>query len=228
MDKFGAVENKTLTITADRAALEVEATFVKEQPIDISVTVKGKKVGTTAALAENTQVTLSGIETPFAVNAEGKITGEGIVKGRYTVTVDGYLPKEITLDENLTEIVLEYDLFENLTLSWGWGDKTDLSKQNDGKLIYGSGVTRWLSTKSSYDSVAVSVTLLDGGHRQGVFIRFKGDTCIAFKVTDPIFCMKPGPIMRLRSRRNRTQLRLYAKRTGCSYSSTASIATPKQ
>lgn len=176
VDKFGAVENKTLTITADRAALEVEATFVKEQPIDISVTVKGKKVGTTAALAKNTQVKFSGIETPFTVNAEGKITGEGIIQGRYTVTVDGYLPKEITLDENLTEIVLEYDLFENLTLSWGWGDKTDLSKQNDGKLIYGSGVTRWLSTKSSYDSVAVSVTLLDGGHRQGVFIRFKGDT----------------------------------------------------
>ena len=41
----------------------------------------------------------------------GIITGN-VVKGRYTVSVDCYISKEIIIDENLTEIVFEYDAFE--------------------------------------------------------------------------------------------------------------------
>lgn len=158
-DKYAAVEGNALTITVDRAVIEVEATFVKEQPIDISVTVKGKKLGTTAALAENTQVTLSGIETPFAVNAEGKITGEGIVKGRYTVTVEGYLPTEITLDENLEEITLEYDTFKQ-TLGWG---KFNFTEQNADTPKFGiTNDCAVILTKDTYGSGVMASIYLKG------------------------------------------------------------------
>lgn len=157
-DKYAAVEGNALTITADRSAIEVEATFVKEQPIDIEVTVKGKKLGTTAALAENTQVKLSGIETPFTVNAEGKITGN-VIKGRYTVTADGYLSKEITLDENSTEIVLEYDTFKKLL---GWGD-FNFTEQNADTPKFGiTNDCAVILTKDTYGSGVKSSIYLKG------------------------------------------------------------------
>ncbi len=173
-DKYNDVSENKLTVTVDRVRMEVEATFVKEEPISIDVAVKGRKLGTTTALAQNTEVKFSGIETPFTVNAQYKITGS-VIKGRYTVSADGYISKEITVDENLTEIVLEYDLLENLTTAWGWGDQADFTKQNDGEIVQTNGATQWVSSKDSYQSVAITANVISGGQRQGVFIRFKGD-----------------------------------------------------
>lgn len=176
VDMYNSVVGGKLTVTADRATVAVNAKFVQEQPVALNIPVKGKKAGTTAVLAQGTEVTLSGIDTPFTVDANGNISGS-VVKGRYTVSVASYISKEIVVSEELTEIVLEYDLLENLTKSWGWGDESDLSKQNDGILQHkaGSGVTQWVSTKDTFDDVAISVKLLSGGGRQGVFIRFKGE-----------------------------------------------------
>lgn len=175
-DKLNAVANGKLTITADRPALAVEATFVAEEPIPLDLTVKGKKLGTTAALAAGTTVAFKGTDYSFTVGADGKIESDSVIKGRYIVVVDGYFEQEIVFDETLTEITLEYDLMENLTLAWNWGDNANLGEQNDGKLTQVSGATQWVSSKDSYDSVAITATLVSGGGRQGVFIRFKGDS----------------------------------------------------
>lgn len=174
-DMFKSLQEGKITILADRENVEVKAKFVEKVEAPLNLTVKGKKLGVTANLAKDTEVTLSGIDTPFAVNADGKITADSITFGRYTISVAGYFSQDITIDEELTEIVLEYDLLENLTKSWGWGDEADLSKQNDGIIRQKSGPTQFVSSKDSYDTVAISATLLNGGQRQGVFIRFKGE-----------------------------------------------------
>ncbi len=175
IDLANNVVNNSLTLTANRSEMNIEATFVKEAPMEISIAVKGKKIGTTSNLAEGTVVTFKNTEYSFIVNAEGKITGESVVKGKYTVVVEGYFEKDIVLDENLNEILLEYDLMENLTVAWGWSsDKANLEEQNDGKLTQIGGLTQWVSSKDSYDSVAITATVVAGGNRQGVFIRFKG------------------------------------------------------
>lgn len=70
----------------------------------------------------------------------------------------------------------ETDLMENLTTAWGWEDSTNLDRQNEGILTHENGVTQWVSSKNSYDSVAITATVSNGGNRQGVFIRFKGDS----------------------------------------------------
>ena len=171
-DRYNDVKAGKLTIVANRETINVAATFVKEEPININISVKGKKLGTTAALADGTKVAIG--QTEFEVNS-GKITGN-VAKGRYTVSVDGYISKEIVIEENLTEIVFEYDLLENLTVAWGWGDQADFSEQNDGEITQTSGATQWVSSKDSYQSVAITANVLSGGNRQGVFIRFKGDT----------------------------------------------------
>ncbi len=171
-DRYNDVNAGKLTIVANRAAINVAAAFVQEEPININISVKGKKLGTTAALADGTKVAIG--QTEFEVNS-GKITGN-VAKGRYTVSVDGYISKEIVIEENLTEIVFEYDLLENLTVAWGWGDQADFSEQNDGEITQTSGATQWVSSKDSYQSVAITANVLSGGNRQGVFIRFKGDT----------------------------------------------------
>ena len=88
--------------------------------------------------------------------------------------MDGYLEQEITFNETLTEITLEYDLFENLSTAWGWGDSSDLSKQNEGVITHTTGETQWVSSNDSYQSVAITATVVAGGQRQGVFIRFAG------------------------------------------------------
>ena len=171
-DRYNDVNEGKLTIVANKETIHVAATFVKEEPININISVKGKKLGTTAALADGTKVTLG--QTEFEVT-NGAITGN-VAKGRYTVSVDGYISKEMVIEENLTEIVFEYDLLENLTVAWGWGDQADFSEQNDGKITQTSGATQWVSSKDSYQSVAITANVLSGGNRQGVFIRFKGDT----------------------------------------------------
>lgn len=170
------VLNGKLTIQANMFTLDVSATFVKEQPIALDLTIKGKKLGTTtAALADGTTVTFKNTDYTFTV-ADGKISAESVVKGRYIVQVDGYLEQEIVFDETLTEVTLEYDLMENLTLAWNWGDNSNLAEQNDGKLTQVSGATQWVSSKDGYDSVSITATVVSGAGRQGVFIRFKGDS----------------------------------------------------
>ena len=163
-----------LTVTATRNTMAVGVTVVKEEPIALNLTIKGKKLGTTAVLPAETTVTFKGTDYTFTVGENGKVTAPSVVKGKYIVVVDGYLEQEITFNETLTEITLEYDLFENLSTAWGWGDSSDLSKQNEGIITHTTGGTQWVSSNDSYQSVAITATVVAGGQRQGVFIRFAG------------------------------------------------------
>ena len=173
-DKYNSVEDGRLTVVADRETVEVNAVFVKEQPIALELTVKGKKLGATAVLAQNTQVRFSGIDTPFTVDAQGKIHGSAVIKGRYTVAVEGYLSKEITFDENLTEITFEYDTFRS-GMSWA---PFDNSQQNDNKILGFTNNCGFIFTNESYTGdVAASVYLKGAGFTQG-------DLGLAFRFND--------------------------------------------
>lgn len=141
----------------------------------LNLTVKGKKLGQTTALAEGTKVSLSGISEKFTVNAEGKITADTIAKARYTISVDGYFAKDIILDENLTEVVLEYDTFyagyhkpgsagggdnDNWDGYYGNPDKIDKSHVNDADPYFTVDSTDFYQyTNDKYSDVVASITV---------------------------------------------------------------------
>lgn len=175
VDKYTAVENGKLTVLADRATVEVNATFVKEQPVALSLTVKGKKLGTTANLAEGTEVRLSGISTPFTVGADGKITGN-VMKGRYTVSVDGYFTKEVAVDDELTETVLEYDTFQQIL---GWGSFNFDDQNAESPKVGITNDCAVVLTKDTYGSGVMSSIYLKGENMNagngGIVFRFVGE-----------------------------------------------------
>lgn len=187
VDMLDAVSGGKLTIAADRANVAVNATFVKKVPIALNVTVKGKKFGKTTSFAAGTEVTLSGYDTPFTVDANGKITGT-VIKGRYTVKVAGYFNKKIVVDENLTEIVLEYDAFKVICYDEA---AHDLSHVNDDKPYIqhnGPGSSMDVISKEKlYDDVSVSVLLkasasTNGDRQQGVILQFEDGKVAALNI----------------------------------------------
>ncbi|HBN12081.1 MAG TPA: hypothetical protein DD415_00530 [Clostridiales bacterium] len=177
-DKFSALNEGKLTLLADRENIEVAATFVEKEDMALNLTVKGKKLGQTTALAEGTKVSLSGISEKFTVNAEGKITADTIAKARYTISVEGYFAKDIILDENLTEVVLEYDTFyagyhkpgsagggdnDNWDGYYGNPDKIDKSHVNDADPYFTVDSTDFYQyTNDKYSDVVASITAKAG------------------------------------------------------------------
>ena len=187
VDMLDAVSGGKLTIAADRANVAVNATFVKKVPIALNVSIKGKKFGKTTNLAAGTEVRLSGYDTPFTVDASGKIT-DTVIKGRYTVKVAGYFDKKIVVDENLTEIVLEYDAFKVICYD---ESAHDLSHVNDEKPYIqqnGPGASMDVISKEKlYDDVSVSVLLkastsTDGDRQQGVILQFEDGKVAALNI----------------------------------------------
>ncbi len=182
VDRTLDVTNGRLTVKADRTVITVEATFAERQEFELDLTVKGNKLGTPAALPQGTKIKLSGIADPFTVGADGKITGT-IAKGKYTVSdVDGkYFESDVvTLNGELTEITLEYNLFG--IVRWD-ADGHGMSHVNDA-----DPYVEWLGKGSSFnvvtneymfDDVVVSAvigsnkTSATGEKLQGVIIRFE-------------------------------------------------------
>jgi len=172
---LNAVKDGKLKIKANKVDLKVVATYVQEEPIALELTVKGKKLGTTAALAADTQVSFKGTDYTFTVGADGKITKDAVSKGTYTVVVDGYFEKEVKFDENLTEIVLENDTFKEIL---GWGS-FDFTKQNEATPEF--GITNDCSvifTNETYGDVKTSIYLkgnnMNAGNG-GLLFRFVGE-----------------------------------------------------
>ncbi len=152
----------------------------------VNVQITGKKYGVEGnALKAGDTVTLSaaGLDDVTAqLTASGDnliLSVSEITAAIWKVKVDGYQTATITVEKNAectTPVTLEYDLMENLCTSWGWSDTTDLSDQNNGTLTHKNGYNQWVSSKNSYGTVAITATVLKGGQRQGVFIRFKGNS----------------------------------------------------
>lgn len=177
-DKYSAVSEGKLTVIADRAAIEVNAKFAKEEPVALNLTVKSKKLGTTTKLAQGTEVTLSGIADKFIVDANGKITGS-VVKGRYTVSVDKHASKEIVINEDTTEVELEYDSFKIVRWDTEGHDLTHVNDAESYIEFKGPGASMNVVTKEQlYDDVSVSILIksdytTDNGRQQGVILQFE-------------------------------------------------------
>lgn len=180
VDRINDVVGGKLTVKADKIELNIAAAFVKEEPIALDLTVKGKKLGTTAALADGTTVTFKNTDYTFTV-AGGKITAPSVVKGRYIVKVAGYYEKEIVLDEQLTEVTLEYEM---LLSSAGDRGGVDLSQMNEqgGKIIaVGNTLNVNVTTAASYTVVQATAKFdilddyADKQRRYGIYLKFGDD-----------------------------------------------------
>lgn len=193
IDRTNDVVDNALTIIANRSVMSVEATFVKEEPIAINITVKGKKLGTTAVLAENTAVTFKNTNYAFSVTAEGTIASDAVVKGRYIVVVDGYFEKEILLDETLQEIVLEYDAFsdgEHHGSDWNgvYGNPSNIDKTHvndeDSYFIINDGTNDFYQyTNATYDNVSASVTYVEGiAANPGIRLVFENNKAVMMRI----------------------------------------------
>ena len=161
-----------LTVTATRNTMAVGVTVVREEPIALNLTIKGKKLGTTAVLPAETTVTFKGTDYTFTVGENGKVTAPSVVKGKYIVVVDGYLEQEITFNETLTEITLEYDSFYHGTHNgsdwsgnYGNPDNIDKTHVNDADpyFIINNGANDFYQyTNTTYTDVKASVTYVQG------------------------------------------------------------------
>ena len=182
---FGAMTGNTYTFTAQENTTVV-AVFEKIASSSVNSVITGKKYGVTGnSLTAGTTVTLSA-EGRDDIATEIKADGDNLVikvdeiaGDNWAVKVEGYVAATIIVPRDAaytSAIALEYDLMENLSTSWGNYDGVDLSKQNDGKITHTGGYYQWVSSKDSYESVAITANVVKGGFRQGVFIRFKGDT----------------------------------------------------
>lgn len=187
-DRYNDVKAGKLAIVANRETIEVAATFVKEEPININLSVKGKKLGATTAFTDGTKVAIG--QTEFEVNS-GKITGN-VVKGRYTVSVDGYISKEIVIDENLTEIVLEYDAFTagaHFGTDWNGNygnpvniDKTHVNDTDSYFIINENANDFYQYTKTTYTDVSVSVIYVQGlADNPGIGLVFDGNKAVMIR-----------------------------------------------
>ncbi len=164
----------------------VIAVFEKIASSSVNAVISGKKYGVTGnSLTAGTEVTISATgrdDIVTKIKAEGDqlvIKVDEIAGDNWSVKVDGYVAATIIIPrdaEYTTAIALEYDLMENLKNTWGNADSVDLSNQNEGKIKHTGGYVQWVSSKNSYESVAITATVGKGGFRQGVFIRFKGET----------------------------------------------------
>lgn len=181
---FGAMTGNTYEFTVSENTTVV-AVFEKIASSSVNSVITGKKYGVTGnSLTAGTDVTLTATgrdDIATEIKADGDnlvIKVDEIAGDNWSVKVDGYVAATIIVPRDAaytSAIALEYDLMENLSTSWGNYDSVDLSKQNDGKITYAGGYYQWVSTKDSYESVAITANVVKGGFRQGVFIRFKGD-----------------------------------------------------
>ena len=180
-DMTASVADGKLEIRVD-SVYEIEASFAEVAFTDVTVNITGHRYGVDGNSLEGQKVTLSDSANTYAASVtDGIAVFEDVPSGsNYTLSAEGYVPVtglEIT-EDGLTEaeLTLEFDLFENLTTAWGWGDNADLSNQNDGSIMHAIGSTEWVSSKIPFGDVAITVATVVDGQRQGVFIRFKGDS----------------------------------------------------
>jgi len=174
-DRYGDVVNGKLTIPTNRLNLEVKAVFTEIKDVALNITVKGNKLGETYNLAEGTQVQFRNSDYKFEVGKDGKITGEAVTEGRYTVVVDGYFAQEINFVEGFNEVTLEHDTFKQI-LDWG---SFNFDNQNAEKPSFGiTNDCAMIFTNDTYDTAKASVYLKGNGQNAGnvgIMFRFVGD-----------------------------------------------------
>ncbi len=168
-------ESNTYTFTVSGEHI-VTAEFA--ELVEVDLIVKGSKLGVQTLLPQGTQVSFKGTTYTYTVGADGRITGEAIPEGTYTVVVNGYLEQQISYDGALVEIVLGSDVFD-LFKNWD-GESHDFSHVNDedGYITMTQGKTLNVVTKDSYEKAAASLLVKESNstnsqHRQGIVLRFE-------------------------------------------------------
>lgn len=168
---------------------EVKAEFAQIIPGSVNAAIKGLLFGKTTNLVGK-QVTLSsnGLENvTTTVTEDGIISIDSIPAGVWTISVEGYLPKNITVLENTaynTELVFERDAF-NTTVNWG---KFNFDKANaeTGEFSVANECFLILSNET-YDDVGVTM-YLNGNQtwkddiEQGIAIAFGGTDVLTVRM----------------------------------------------
>lgn len=168
---------------------EVKAEFAQIIPGSVNAAIKGLSFGKTTNLVGK-QVTLSsnGLENvTTTVTEDGIISIDSIPAGVWTISVEGYLPKNITVLENTaynTELVFERDAF-NTTVNWG---KFNFDKANaeTGEFSVANECFLILSNET-YDDVGVTM-YLNGNQtwkddiEQGIAIAFGGTDVLTVRM----------------------------------------------
>lgn len=123
-------ENK-LTLRVD-SAYDIEVSVYAKQNVTLNADVKVKKAGAETALANGTDVTISGGSLAQAMTVKvsgGKISAQ-LLPGEYTFAAEGYMPAAVYVTAQGVagdKIVLDYKSAEAVA----YGEKIDLSGMND-------------------------------------------------------------------------------------------------
>ncbi len=139
---------------------EVKAEFTQIVPGSINAGIKGLSFGKKTTLTGmQVKLTANGLnDVTQTVSANG-LAVASIPAGVWTVNVEGYLPKTITVLENSeynAEIILERDAFDT-TVNWG---QFDFNKANAETGEFGIGNDCFLIlSKETFDDVAVTMYL---------------------------------------------------------------------
>lgn len=113
--KSGESSVLTLANYTDSKNLVIETTFVEKAEVTVTLGIKLHKYGigtdNLADIPDGVSVVLHGANTYEQVSANGSVTFSDVVKGTYTVEVDGYVAKTFAVNAAADEeITLEYDL----------------------------------------------------------------------------------------------------------------------
>ena len=173
----------TYTYRVDTLAPEIDVTFAQDVVVDATFGITGVKYGVSGnSIADGTTVTLfgkGGMQDFTGMVNSGSVTIEDVVAGIYTISVDGYLTQEITVNEDgsVPDVTLEWDMFEDVvpTTSLGWPAAIyDFTNVNDGEFTFsntwGIGL---LSNENFEGDFAASLLSISGNHTAKEFVVFR-------------------------------------------------------
>jgi len=163
----------------------VQITVARVVYVDLDVAISGHKYGSSVALNGET-VTLTDsfgkVSMPLTVTADGKLSKTDFPAGTYTVTLNGYLPATLTVNEDgsAKAVVMEFDAFYKGGPKWG---DYDFSEQNNGKITM-TNEYAWVYSNEKFDSVAFSMYLHPDGYnylakeKLGIALLFYNDQSV--------------------------------------------------
>lgn len=124
---------------------------VESKPQDITLDISGYKFGEYVDL-DGAEVTLKGIQKHTAVVDKGELKVNGIIPGKYTISVNGYAEQTVDISEE-KNIVLVFDMF-------AYSSQWNTSGQNaKNPVISTNSGSASINSTSEFDSFYIETTL---------------------------------------------------------------------